>query len=118
MFVTLGNSKLELLEPLGEKSPIRKFLEKNTKGGIHHVCIEVSSALSPSLWRFFWICKPADHPLALAEKVKDIHKAVELVKQKGVRLIDEIPKIGAHGKPVVFVHPSSMDGVLVELEQE
>ena len=89
VFVNLGNTKIELLHPLGEKSPIGSFLSKNPAGGIHHVCLEVP----------------------------DIHHAVAQVKQQGIRVIDENPKIGAHGKPVVFLHPKSMTGVLVELEQ-
>ena len=89
VFVNLGNTKIELLHPLGEKSPIAPFLAKNPAGGIHHVCLEVP----------------------------DIHQAVAAVKKQGVRVIDENPKIGAHGKPVVFCHPKSMTGVLVELEQ-
>lgn len=91
VFVELegGNTKIELLHPLGENSPIKNFLQKNPKGGIHHICLEVD----------------------------DIHLAMKEVKEKGITVIDPQPKIGAHGKPVVFLHPKSMNGVLVELEQ-
>jgi len=90
VFIDLGNTKIELLHPLGDNSPIKNFLEKKPDGGIHHVCIEVD----------------------------DIYAAVEVLKTKGIKVIDSKPKIGAHGKPVVFVHPKSMNGVLVELEQK
>jgi methylmalonyl-CoA/ethylmalonyl-CoA epimerase len=90
VFVELGNTKLELLYPLGERSPIANFLKKNPAGGIHHICLEVD----------------------------DIHVAVDTMKESGVRVIDEQPRIGAHGKPVVFCHPKSMNGVLVEFEQK
>ncbi|XP_019858427.1 PREDICTED: methylmalonyl-CoA epimerase, mitochondrial-like [Amphimedon queenslandica] len=82
-------SKSTLLHPLGENSPIEGFLKRNPAGGIHHICLEVS----------------------------DIHKAIDSLKGK-VRALNPEPKIGAHGKPVVFVHPKDCDGVLVELEQE
>jgi len=90
VFVTLENTKIELLHPLGDNSPISKFLQKNTSGGIHHVCLEVD----------------------------DIHAALKSLTDKKVRVLDSKPKIGAHGKPVVFVHPKDMNGVLVELEQK
>jgi len=90
VFVDLGNTKIELLHPLGEKSPIQNFLDKKPEGGVHHICIEVD----------------------------DIHFAVEKLQEKGIKIIDPKPKIGAHGKPVVFLHPKSMNGVLVELEQK
>jgi methylmalonyl-CoA/ethylmalonyl-CoA epimerase len=89
VFVNLGNSKIELLHPLGEKSPIAAFLEKNKAGGIHHVCIEVG----------------------------DINKAIKTVKSLGIRTIGDEAKIGAHGKPVIFLHPKDCLGVLTELEQ-
>uniref|UniRef100_A0A5S6QF59 Methylmalonyl-CoA epimerase, mitochondrial n=1 Tax=Trichuris muris TaxID=70415 RepID=A0A5S6QF59_TRIMR len=89
VFVNLGNSKIELLHPLGDKSPIAGFLKKNAAGGMHHVCIEVD----------------------------DIEKAVSAVKSKGVQCLGEKPSIGAHGKPVMFLHPKSCNGVLIELEQ-
>ncbi|EGC37834.1 methylmalonyl-CoA epimerase [Dictyostelium purpureum] len=90
VFVGLENTKIELLYPLGDKSPIEKFLQKNPAGGIHHICLEVD----------------------------DIYKAVDTLLKENVKIIDPKPKIGAHGKPVVFLHPKSMNGVLVELEQK
>jgi len=90
VFVELDNTKLELLEPLGEKSPIKNFLDKKPSGGIHHVCLEVD----------------------------DIYVAVKELKEKGIKILDPEPKIGAHGKPVVFIHPKEFNGVLLELEQK
>jgi methylmalonyl-CoA/ethylmalonyl-CoA epimerase len=90
VFVELPNTKIELLEPLGDNSPIAKFLEKNSDGGMHHVCYEV----------------------------EDIRAARDRLKQKGARVLgDGEPKIGAHGKPVLFLHPKDFGGTLVELEQ-
>ncbi|XP_066510929.1 methylmalonyl-CoA epimerase, mitochondrial-like [Hoplias malabaricus] len=89
VFVELGNTKLELLHPLGEKSPIASFLQKNKSGGMHHICIEVD----------------------------DINAAIEDLKAKKIRLLSPEPRIGAHGKPVMFLHPKDCDGVLVEIEQ-
>jgi len=90
VFITLPNTKIELLEPLGDNSPIAKFLEKNSDGGIHHVCYEVS----------------------------DIRSARDKLKAQGARVLgDGEPKIGAHGKPVLFLHPKDFCGTLVELEQ-
>ena len=90
IFITLPNTKIELLEPLGENSPIKGFLEKNPSGGIHHVCYEVP----------------------------DIGAAIARMKAKGARIIgDGTPKIGAHGNPVVFLHPKDFDGTLIELEE-
>ncbi len=90
VFITLPNTKIELLEPLGEKSPINKFLEKNPDGGIHHLCYEVD----------------------------DIIAARDTLKLQGARVLgDGEPKIGAHGKPVMFLHPKDFCGTLVELEQ-
>ncbi|XP_010570568.1 PREDICTED: methylmalonyl-CoA epimerase, mitochondrial [Haliaeetus leucocephalus] len=89
VFVELGNTKLELLHPLGEKSPIASFLQKNKTGGMHHICIEVD----------------------------DIKAAMTELKKKKIRILSEEPKIGAHGKPVIFLHPKDCHGVLVELEQ-
>jgi len=90
VFITLPNTKIELLEPLGESSPISKFLEKNPDGGIHHVCYEVP----------------------------DIRAARDKLKAQGARVLgDGEPKIGAHGKPVLFLHPKDFCGTLVELEQ-
>ncbi|VDO20172.1 unnamed protein product [Heligmosomoides polygyrus] len=90
VFVELPNTKLELLHPLGDKSPIQNFLDKNKSGGMHHICIEV----------------------------KDIHNAIKTVKAKGIRTLGEKPKTGAHGKDVMFLHPKDCGGVLIELEQE
>jgi len=90
VFVNLDNTKLELLHPLGEKSPIAGFLEKNKAGGIHHICIEVN----------------------------DIEAAVKHVKELNIRCLSPQTRIGAHGKPVMFLHPKDCNGVLVELEQE
>ncbi|KAM6426468.1 methylmalonyl-CoA epimerase, mitochondrial [Liasis olivaceus] len=89
VFVELGNTKLELLHPLGEKSPIAGFLQKNQAGGMHHICLEVDN----------------------------ITNAIEELKGKKIRVLSNKPQIGAHGKPVVFLHPKDCDGVLVELEQ-
>lgn len=90
VFINLPNTKIELLEPMGEDSPIAKFLEKNPSGGIHHVCYEVD----------------------------DIIKARDQMKAQGARVLgDGEPKIGAHGKPVLFLHPKDFCGTLTELEQ-
>jgi methylmalonyl-CoA/ethylmalonyl-CoA epimerase len=85
-FVDTPNSQIELLEPLDEGSPIARFLEKNPQGGQHHVCFEVP----------------------------DIRAAKAELEAKGARVLGE-PRIGAHGTPVIFVHPKDMSGVLVEL---
>ncbi len=90
VFITLPNTKIELLEPLGADSPIAKFLEKNADGGIHHICYEVD----------------------------DIIAARDRLKADGARVLGSgEPKIGAHGKPVLFLHPKDFCGALVELEQ-
>lgn len=90
VFVNLPNTKIEFLQPLGENSPIAKFLEKNADGGIHHVCYEVD----------------------------DIIAARDRLKATGARVLgDGDPRIGAHGKPVLFLHPKDFNGTLVELEQ-
>jgi methylmalonyl-CoA epimerase len=90
VFVELPNTKIELLEPLGADSPIQKFVDKNPAGGIHHVCYEVD----------------------------DIMAAAEHLKKEGARVLgDGTPKIGAHDKPVLFLHPKDFNGTLVELEQ-
>ncbi len=90
VFVELPNTKVELLHPLGEKSPIASFLEKNPKGGIHHICFETAS----------------------------LEKAKEKLVANGKRFLgDGNPKIGAHGNPVLFLHPSDFNGTLVELEE-
>jgi methylmalonyl-CoA/ethylmalonyl-CoA epimerase len=90
VFVELPNTKIELLEPLGEGSPIAGFVAKNPAGGIHHLCYEV----------------------------EDILTARDQLKASGARVLgDGEPKIGAHGKPVLFLHPKDFNGALVELEQ-
>jgi methylmalonyl-CoA/ethylmalonyl-CoA epimerase len=90
VFVTLPNTKIELLEPLGENSPISKYLERNPDGGMHHVCYEVD----------------------------DIRAARDRLKQEGARVLgDGEPKVGAHGKPVLFLHPKDFFGTMIELEQ-
>jgi len=90
VFVDVGNTKIELLAPLGEASPIAAFLDKNPAGGMHHVCYEVD----------------------------DILAARDRLKAGGARVLgDGNPKVGAHGKPVLFLHPKDLFGTLVELEQ-
>lgn len=90
VFVTLPNTKIELLEPLGENSPIRAFLERNPAGGMHHVCLEV----------------------------EDILAARDKLRAGGVRVLGGgEPKLGAHDKPVLFLHPKDFSGTLIELEQ-
>lgn len=90
VFVELPNTKVELLEPLGADSPIAKFLERNADGGIHHICYEVD----------------------------DILAARDQLKGQGARVLGSgEPRLGAHGKPVLFLHPKDFFGTLVELEQ-
>jgi methylmalonyl-CoA/ethylmalonyl-CoA epimerase len=90
VFVEAANTKVELLQPLGANSPIAKFLEKNPDGGMHHLCFEVDDILS----------------------------ARDALKATGARVLgDGEPKIGAHGKPVLFLHPKDFGGTLIELEQ-
>ena len=90
VFVELPNTKIELLHPLGANSPIAAFLEKNPAGGMHHVCFDVD----------------------------DIIKARDHLKAAGKRVLgDGEPKIGAHNKPVLFLHPKDFSGTLVEIEQ-
>ena len=90
VFVALDNTKIELLEPFGADSPVRNFLERNPSGGMHHVCYEVA----------------------------DIIAARDQLKAQGARVLgDGEPKIGAHDKPVLFLHPKDFCGTLVELEQ-
>ena len=90
VFIELPNTKIELLEPLGENSPIKAFLEKNPLGGMHHLCYEVV----------------------------DIVAARDKLVAEGARVLgDGNPKIGAHGKPVLFLHPKDFCGTLIELEQ-
>ena len=85
-FVNLPSGQVELIQPYGDTSPITKFLEKNPKGGQHHICFEV----------------------------KDIHAASLAMAETGMRVLNE-PRIGAHGTPVVFLHPGDAGGVLIEL---
>jgi methylmalonyl-CoA/ethylmalonyl-CoA epimerase len=90
VFVDLGNTKVELLEPLGANSPITAFLERHPDGGMHHICYEVD----------------------------DIRAARDQLEAGGARILgDGEPKIGAHGKPVLFLHPKDFAGTLIELEQ-
>jgi len=90
VFIELPNTKIELLEPLGAASPIAKFLERNPDGGMHHICYEVD----------------------------DILAARDKLKAQGARVLgDGEPKTGAHGKPVLFLHPKDFNGTLIELEQ-
>ncbi len=90
VFITLPNTKIELLEPLGPDSPIAGFLERNPSGGIHHLCYEVA----------------------------DIRAARDRLMAQGARVLgDGEPKIGAHGRPVLFLHPKDFCGTLVELEE-
>ncbi len=90
VFIEIPNTKIELLEPLGENSPIGNFLEKNKKGGIHHICFEV----------------------------ENINSAILRLKEDGATVLgDGKAKIGAHGKPVIFLHPRDFNGTLIELEE-
>ena len=90
VFIDLGNTKIELLEVLGEDSPIQKFIDKNPKGGMHHICLEV----------------------------ENINEAIEKLNTHEVSITGTgKPKIGAHGKPVVFLHPKDCNGTLIELEE-
>ena len=90
VFVVLPNTKIELLEPLGAQSPIEKFLARNPDGGIHHICSEVD----------------------------DIVAARDRLVKEGARVLgDGAPRIGAHGKPILFLHPKDFCGTLVEIEQ-
>ena len=90
VFIELPNTKIELLHPLGSNSPIQGFLDKNPSGGIHHICYEVA----------------------------DIKKARDQLLSFGARVLGELePKIGAHGKPVIFLHPKDFNGTLLDLEE-
>ncbi len=90
IFVETGNSKIELLHPLGEDSPIARFLERNPAGGVHHLCFEV----------------------------EDIIAARDRLVSEGARILgDGQPKTGAHGKPILFLHPKDFSGVLIEIEE-
>ena len=88
-FFGVGDTNLELLFPTSPDSPITNFLKKNEKGGLHHICLQVS----------------------------DLEGHLKTLKEKGVRLIDETPRIGAHGKKIAFLHPKSTGGVLIELSE-
>ena len=91
VFVELENTKIELMHPYGNNSPIKKFLEKNSGGAIHHICLEV----------------------------KDIKSCCKNLKLHGITILgDEEPKNGAHNKPVIFLHPKDFYGTLIELQQE
>ena len=90
VFVDLGNTKIELLEVLGEDSPIQKFIDKNPKGGMHHICLEVEN---------------------INDAIKKLNTHEVSITGTGK------PKIGAHGKPVVFLHPKDCNGTLIELEE-
>ena len=90
VFITLSNTKIELIAPLGDASPIANFLARSPDGGIHHVCYEVA----------------------------DIRAARDRLKRRGARVLgDGEPKTGAHGKPVLFLHPKDFCGTLIEIEQ-
>ena len=90
VFISLPNTKIELIAPLGESSPISNFLARNPQGGIHHVCYEVS----------------------------DIRAARDRLRESGARVLgDGEPKLSAHGKPVLFLHPKDFCGTLIEIEQ-
>ncbi len=90
VFITLPNTKIELLHPLGEQSPIQGFLDKNPAGGVHHICFEVD----------------------------DIRKARDGLKANGARVLGNgVPKTGAHGKLVLFLHPKDFAGTLIELQE-
>jgi len=88
-FFGVGETNLELLFPTSPESPISNFLQKNPKGGLHHLCLSVTN----------------------------IEEHLESLKKKGVKLIDEKPRIGAHGKRIAFIHPKSTGGVLIELSE-
>ena len=91
VFIELTNTKIELMHPIGDNSPINSFLKKNINGAIHHICLEV----------------------------KDIQATCKILEKKKIRVLgDGKPKIGAHNKPVVFLHPKDFYGTLIELEQE
>ncbi|MCW4114533.1 methylmalonyl-CoA epimerase [Aurantimonas sp. MSK8Z-1] len=90
VFVDLGNSKVELISPLGAKSPLVRFLDEHPRGGLHHVCYEVG----------------------------DLRAAATRLQASGARVLgDGEPRMGAHGRPVLFLHPADFDGTLIELEE-
>lgn len=95
VFVNLGNTKIELLHPLGENSPLQGFLEKNPAGGMHHLCFEVADLDAAQL-------------KIASEEIR--------ILGAGLAGVVESPKLGAHGKPVIFLHPKDCQGCLVELE--
>jgi len=121
VFVNLGNTKIELLHPLGDNSPIANFLERNKDGGIHHICIEVGcrgptyASLATALTPWSLHAGSAGWPAPC--KVANIVGAIESLKGSNIRPLSPKPKIGAHNKPVVFLHPKDCNGVLVELEE-
>ena len=91
VFIQLNNTKIELMQPFGDNSPIQKFLEKNPTGGMHHICIEVDN----------------------------IEKARKSLKEKNVQILgNDEPIIGSHNKPILFLHPKDFCGTLIELEEE
>ena len=90
VFIELPNTKVELITPLGESSPIFNFLNKNKNGGIHHICYEV----------------------------KNLDLSMNILTKNNYKIIGDKPKIGAHGKSVIFLHPSGFDGTLIELQEE
>ncbi|CAF0725567.1 unnamed protein product [Rotaria sordida] len=89
VFVELDNMKIELVHPLGDDSPVANFLKKNHSGGIHHICIEVDN----------------------------LEAAIKEIREQHIRTLNDKIEIGAHGKPVMFLHPKDCDGILIELEQ-
>ena len=90
IFVELDNTKIELLEPIGDNSPIKKFLKNNPLGGMHHICYEVPNIID----------------------------ACDKLKAEGATILGSgEPTIGAHGKPVIFIHPKNFNGTLIELEE-
>ena len=91
VFIKLKNTKIELMQPYGNNSPIQNFLDKHPEGGIHHICIEVD----------------------------DIDKSHKLLKEKNVRILgNDKPVVGSHNKPILFLHPKDFCGTLIELEEK
>ena len=90
IFIELDNTKIELIEPFGENSPIQSYLNRKPEGGMHHICYEV----------------------------KDINESCKKLQERGATILgDGKPSIGAHGKPVIFLHPKNFNGTLIELEE-
>ena len=117
-FVELENTKIELMQPLGDNSPINNFLEKNKNGGIHHICIEVNDIFK-DLAKL--VDEQTDDIIEISENVrgKDVFKMRDKLLSKNMKILgDGEPKIGAHNKPVLFLHPKEFNGTLIELEQE